>query len=953
MPDAQLCLAVSVAALSGKLSLRNIQLMGSVQGFPVCILIDSSSSHSFVSTQLTSKISVSCTFSPALLVRVANGSTLSCNTEFRGLQWSVQDCHFVSNMKVLPLGQYDIIAGMDWLSLYSPMQVDWHHKWLCIPYGDSQCVLQGDLEGLLAGSIIQVATIMSIETDDSQSISPAMQSLLSEFDSIFAPPSGYPPARHCDHTIPLLPGASPVNVRPYRYPPTVKDEIERQVSEMLRTGLIQPSSSPFSSSVLLVKKKDGSYRFCVDFRHLNAITAKVRYPVPVIEELLDELTHASWFTSLDLTAGYHQIRLQVGEEPKTAFQTHSGHYEFHVMAFGLTGAPATFLKAMNTTLAPLLRKCVLVFFDDILIYSHSFEEHVQHVRAVFELLQRDQWQVKLSKCVFAQRQLRYLGHVISEAWVATDPDKVAAVSNWPSPQSVKDLCSFLGLVGYYRRFVRHFGLLARPLTDLLKKGTVFIWTAVHEQAFQALKQALTTAPVLALPDFSKPFCVETDASGIGIGTVLVQGGHPLAFLSKALSPRMQGLSVYEKEYLAILLALDQWRSYLQHTEFHILTDHKSLVQLTEQRLHTPWQQKVFTKLLGLQYRIIYRKGSENSAADSLSRYPFANCEALSFSQPQWLQEVVETYSGNPYAHSLLTKLALHPDVVPSFSLRDGLLRYKSRIWIGDDSALRSKLMSAFHSSAMGGHSGFPVTYRRLKQLFAWSRMITDVQRFVSECEVCQRAKPDRTKLPGLLRPLPVPDRAWKVASLDFVEGLPTSHGFNCILVVVDSFSKYAHFLALKHPFSAASVAQLFMAHIYKLHGMPNALISDRDRIFTSQFWQELFKLAHVELLMSTAYHPQSDGQTERVNQCLETFLRCYVHACPRQWSRWLDLAEFWYNTSFHSALGRTPFKVLYGYPPQHFGVSSSDDISVADLSSWLTDRETQSALIQHHLFRAK
>jgi hypothetical protein len=236
--------------------------------------------------------------------------------------------------------------------------------------------------------------------------------------------------------------------------------------------------------------------------------------VPVIEELLDELHGASWFSCLDLTAGCHQIHLKHGEEPKTAFQTHTGHYEFRVMAFGLTGAPATFLKAMNITLGPLLRKCVLGFFYDILIFSRTLEEHVAHVRLVLQLLQRDQWQVKLSKCVFAQRKLRYLGHVISEQGVTTDPEKVQAVLNWPALTSVKELRSFLGLAGYYRRFVRHFGMISRPLTDL-KKGAMFIWTSVQEQSFSALKTALTSAPVLALPDFSKPFVIETDANGHG------------------------------------------------------------------------------------------------------------------------------------------------------------------------------------------------------------------------------------------------------------------------------------------------------------------------------------------------------------------------------------------------------------------------------------------------------
>jgi hypothetical protein len=248
---------------------------------------------------------------------------------------------------------------------------------------------------------------------------------------------------------------------------------------------------------------------------------------------------------------------------------------------------------------------VLVFFDDILIYSEDFEQHLNHVRLVLELLLKDSWQIKLSKCSFAQNQLTYLGHVISASGVATDPAKIQAVANWSSPTSIKDLRSFLGLAGYYRRFVRNFGLLAKPLTSLLKKRTVFVWTAAHESMFQALKTALVSAPVLALPDFSKPFCLETDASKLGIGAVLMQDGHPIAYLSKALGPKSQGLSTYDKEYLAILTVVDHWRHYLQLKEFQIFTDHRSLSHLDEHRLHTPWQKKMFTRLLGLQYRIVF------------------------------------------------------------------------------------------------------------------------------------------------------------------------------------------------------------------------------------------------------------------------------------------------------------------------------------------------------------
>lgn len=596
---------------------------------------------------------------------------------------------------------------------------------------------------------------------------------------------------------------------------------------------------------------------------------------------------------------------------------------------------------------------MLVFFDDILIYSRSLEEHPVLLRQVLELLQKDHWQVKRSKCVFAQRQLKYLGHVISEDGVTTDPEKVQTVAQWPVPTTVKELCSFLGLAGYYRRFVQHFAIIARPLNDLLKKGSIFLWTLAHDQAFQALKQALISAPVLGLLDFSKPFCIEADASGHGIGAVLSQDSHPLAYLSKALCPCSQALSTYEKEYLAILLAVEQWRYYLQHSDFKILTDHKSLAQLSEQRLHTPWQQKVFSKLLGLQYKIIYRQGKDNHAADALSQFPLPYCSAVSVVQPQWLSAVCDSYLHDAHAQQLISKLTLDPAPVPNFTFRDGLLRYKQRIWIGQQPELHLQLIEALHTSAVGGHSGVPVTYRRVKQFFAWTGMKSVVQEFVQRCLVRQQAKADRSCLPGLLQPLPVPDRAWKVISMDFIEASPLSGGFNCVLVVVDTFSKYAHFLGLKHPFTAAGVAKLFLSQVYKLHGMPTAIVSDRDRIFTSTLWWELFRLAKVDLCMSTAYHPQSDGQTEGVNQCLETYLRCYVHACPRQWSAWLDLAEFWYNTSMHSALGKSPFEVLYGFAPQQFGLHAADDPPVSDLAKWLLDRELMTDVIRQHLNRAK
>jgi hypothetical protein len=705
--------------------------------------VDSGSSHSFLSSRVASKLEGMLEMPWPVMVQVADGGRLLCDKQILGATWSIQTCEFCTDFRVLDIAAYDIIVGMDWLAVHSPMKVDWGHGWLLIPYGTSSVLLRGGIEDVQATTAVRSTTLESLAISwADMGLPQQMASLLSEFNSVFDPPSGLPPSRDCDHSIPLVVGYSHVHVRPYRYPPLIKDEIECQIAAMLAEGIIQHSTSSFSSSVLLVKKKDSSWRFCVDFRRLNAITVKSVFSVPVIEELLDELGHASWFTSLDLTAGYHQIMLRPEDTFKTSFQTHSSHYEFCVMAFVLTGTPATFQKAMNATLSSLLHRCVLVFFGDILIYSSSFADHLQHVRAVLELLVRDKWQVKLSKCSFAQQQLSYLGHIISVAGVATDPSKIQVVASWATPRSLKELHSFLGLAGYYRRFVRHFGILSKPLTALLKKGSMFVWTSQHTTAFQALKDALVSAPVLALPNFALPFCLETDASNQGVGAVLMQGGHPITYLSKALGPKSQGLSTYEKEFLAILTAVDHWRHYLQLKEFHIVTDHRSLAQLDEQRLHTPWQKKMFSRLLGLQYRIMYKKGSENGAADALSRHPqlTQTCLAVSSCTPQWLTNIMDSYSHDDMSREIIAKLAVDAAAVPHYSWHDGLLRYKNRIWVGSDIPLQTRLIEAFHSMAVGGHLGIPVTYARLKQLFAWRGMkkscsgICQSMRYVSACE---------------------------------------------------------------------------------------------------------------------------------------------------------------------------------------------------------------------------
>ena len=673
---------------------------------------------------------------------------------------------------------------------------------------------------------------------------------------------------------------------------------------------MRESLSPCSVPVLLVPKKDGTWRMCVDYRAINYITIRYRHPIPRL--VLDELSGAIIFTKIDLRSGYHQIRMKLGDEWKTAFKTKFGLYEWLVMPFGLTNAPSTFMRLMNEVLRAFIGKFVVVYFDDILIYSKSHEEHLDHLRAVFDALRAASLYANLEKCIFCTDRVAFLGYVVTPQGIEVDGAKIDAIRSWPTPQTITQVRSFLGLAGFYRRFVRDFSTIAAPLHELTKKGVSFHWGPAQDQAFDTLKERLTSAPLLQLPDFGKTFDLECDASGVGIGGLLMQGGKPVAYFSEKLNGPTLNYSTYDKEFYALVRSLETWQHYLWPKEFIIHSDHESLKYLRMQnklnRRHAKWVEFIES----FPYIIKHKKGKDNDIADALSR------RYTMLSQLDCRIFGLESIKGQYELDAAFKDVILNckeGHAWNKYVLNDGYLFRANRLCIPVGS-VRLLLLQEAHGGGLMGHFGATKTLDVLANHFFWPQMRRDVQRFVSRCTTCQKAK-SHLNPHGLYMPLPVPSIPWADISMDFVLGLPrTKRGRDSVFVVVDRFSKMAHFIPCHKSDDAVHIADLFFQEIVRLHGMPSTIVSDRDAKFLSHFWRTLWNKLGTKLLFSTTCHPQTDGQTEVVNRTLGTMLRAVLKKNLKMWEECLPHVEFAYNRATHSTTKVSPFQVVYGFNPR-------------------------------------
>lgn len=764
--------------------------------------------------------------------------------------------------------------------------------------------------------------LYTVKSDLSPSNHAKLQILVHEYaDTMPATlPNGLPPKRAVEHEIEEEPGSKPPSKAAYRMSQEEMETLRTHIADLLEKGFIRPSCSPYGAPVLFVPKKDGGFRMCVDWRQLNKQTIKNKYPLPRIDDLLERLHGSKVWSKIDLTQGYYQVRIKEDDIPKTAFRTRYGLYEFTVLGMGLCNAPATFMRVMNDALRPFLDRFVLCYLDDLLIFSDSEEEHLEHLRQVFEVLRQQKLFASPKKCEFGRTHIDFLGHSLSPEGIRPDDTKINIIKNWPKPTTCHDLRSFLGLANYYRVFIRHFAEKAGPLNTLLKQKSTCKWGPEEQIAFDTLKQALASKPIIQAPSPTAPFTVHTDASKVAIGAALMQTndqGHEyvVAYESRKLKEAETRYAAHEREQLAVVHALRVWRHHLKGRKFTLITDSSSVKSLPTQPTLTDRQARWAEKLAEYDFDIQHRAGPKNVVPDALSRYPAHQCNNLAAHEVTPPADLHTSIRSTAAADPIYQRHKRNAQNGQSkhFSWRDNLLWYKDRLYIPDHEPLYSRVLHEAHDAQFSGHLGVDKTLARITAHFFWPRMGHTVTRYINTCATCQQVKAPNQRPMGHLQSLPIPDSRFDTWSMDFVVGLPTTQRKkNSILVMQDSITKMVLLMTCSTSITAPQVAALCFTHLVCRFGMPRVLVSDRDTKFTSHFWRCLWTLMGTKLAMSTARHPQTDGQTERTNRTVGDMLKAFAWSHPTQWDAKLPAFELAYNSSVHHTTGFAPFVLAYG-----------------------------------------
>ncbi len=729
------------------------------------------------------------------------------------------------------------------------------------------------------------------------------------------------------HTIYTTNGV-PIKQRPYWMSPVKQTIVEEQLRDMLANGVIETSHSGWASPVVLPPKKDGGHRFCVDFRKVNAVTETDAYPLPNLNEILESLSGSTVFSTIDLNSGYWQVPMDPNSKAKTAFITHRGLYQFNVMPFGLKNAPATFQRLMEKVLDGLQGKICLVYLDDIIVYSSSVTQHFERLQTVLDRLCKANLTLNLRKSRFCLKEIKFLGHIVSEKGVRADHDKIEAIRTYPVPTNLKEVQRFLGLAGWYHKFVQDFSKIAQPLNDLKKKGRPFVWSHDCQHAFEQLKSTLSSPPILGHPNTDLPFSVYTDASDVGLGAVLTQKmssgmEEVLAYASRTLNRAERNYSATEKECLAVIWSLEKWQHYLEPKLFTVITDHSALKWVLSSTKTTSRLIRWALRLQRFNFIVEYRKGKLNSVPDALSRIP-SQVKCCLYSKhmdddiPISCETIKEEQQKDPAIEQIIKQLAERDDKVEQdFAVLDDKVYHKTkksenqfhyRLYI--PRSLIPQILLTYHENPLSGHAGIFKTYKRLYEVAYWPGLWTDVKHFIKQCTVCQSLKSDSQKLAGKLQHINV-TRPNEMLGIDLMGPLPRSPERNeYLLVVVDYYTRWVELTPLRTA-TAQTVARFLRKDIFTRWGVPDYILSDRGPQFVSSVFQELCEQWTVTPKLTTAYHPQTN-MTERVNRTLKCMIASYVDDNHSKWDQYLPEFRFAINSAVQETTGVTPAELQIG-----------------------------------------
>ncbi|GFW01229.1 retrovirus-related Pol polyprotein from transposon 412 [Trichonephila clavipes] len=933
---------IPVCQISTKSTGENgIFIMGHVNELPCNMIIDTGANVSIIRNDLAQKLKEKLIWTPPRVVlQTVTGEKIDIHGKLK-VKIQFGDTTYQHAVYVADIAD-PFILGLDFLKEHG-FTLDFNKNEL--------------------RSIHEEVTIFKIEhrTESIRQKSSA-ERLFQEFEDVFSRNSS--DIGHTTVTQHRIDTADhpPIKQHPRRLPFAKQEEVGTLLREMQENDIIEPSSSPWASPIVLVRKKDGSTRFCVDYRKLNDVTKKDSYPLPRIDDTLDTLSGHKWFSTLDLKSGYWQVEIHPEDREKTAFTSGQGLWQFKVMPFGLCNAPATFERLMETVLKGLTFEACLIYLDDVIIGGRTFEEHLQNIRKVLSKLSDANLKLNPSKCKFFQKEVNYLGHIISAEGVRTDPEKVSAVKNWKRPENLRELRSFLGLCTYYRKFVKGFSNIARPLHKLTESKQKFQWTKECEDSFLQLKEALTSSPILIYPQPDKPFILDTDASNESVGAVLSQEidgqERVVAYWSKCLSKPERNYCVTRKELLAIVKAIEHFHHYLYGQKFLLRTDHASLTWLMNFRNTEGQVARWIQRLNEYYFDIRHRKGSSHGNADALSRRPCPeNCRHCSRVETKYdyaIRQITTSTATPPDPWSdekVREDQMADPDIKPliefmesssnkpswqdisayspttkqywalwnSLHLRNGVLYRKFESEDGKTFRWqlvlpRSRIpevLKELHGSPTGGHFGVMKTLHRVRERFFWGKVRADVEQWCKSCDACSARKGPKIRSRGKLHRYNVGAPFERIA-FDILGPLPrTASGNKYLLVVMDYFTKWPEVYPIPDQ-EAPTVAEAVVQHWISRYGVPLQLHSDQGRNFVSAVLKGVCELLGIDKTKTTPLHPQSDGMVERFNRTILNNLSLMVSKNQQDWDQKVPLFLLAYRSAVHETTGYSPSQMLFG-----------------------------------------